>query len=392
MTTRVTVETPGMKEVRPGVWRLRVFTGLRKPNGAPIQSTKTVVGIEGKAGSGKRAAQNELTRMRAAAVNGTMPAGSTTVRELLERYIEHSDVRGRKPTTLREYRRLANQVIIPELGHLRLSKLTASHLDGLYARLTKQGLRATSVRRVHALLSAALHQAEKWDMVHRDVARRATPPVVHAAQVTAPSPTEVRALVAGAEEMDPTLAALLLLAALTGARRGELCALRWNDFDSDNAVLTIARSVYDEPGGGWGETDTKTHASRRIGLDELAMVTLKRHRQRLEAEAESLDLGPLAPDAFMFSLSPAGTEPIRPDYLTKFTLRAAKAANVNITLKSLRHFSVTEGIAAGSDVRTVAGRHGHADASVTLRTYAHVIERRDREVAAAVGRSLALPS
>jgi integrase len=87
-----------------------------------------------------------------------------------------------------------------------------------------------------------------------------------------------------------------------------------------------------------------------------------------------------------------GAEPIRPDVVTKFTLRVAKAAGVATHLHALRHFSATQGIAAGFDAVTVGGRLGHADSSITLRVYSHVLEQRDRELAASLGRTLALPA
>lgn len=89
---------------------------------------------------------------------------------------------------MREYRGIAEKVVRPELGKTKLKALTASQLDSLYPRLTKKGNKATTVRRVHSLIGAMLHQAEKWDLVDRNVARRATPPPVQAAQVTAPTP------------------------------------------------------------------------------------------------------------------------------------------------------------------------------------------------------------
>ena len=55
----------------------------------------------------------------------------------------------------------------------------------------------------------------------------------------------------------------------------------------------------------------------------------------------------------------------------------------------LRHFTATQLIAAGLDVRTVSGRLGHADPSVTLRVYSHVVEAKDREAAAIMGGLLA---
>lgn len=375
-------------EISPGVWRLRVYTG-RRPNGTPIQITKTVRAPERRKGAGSRLADNEMAKMLAAVDGGRVTTTSVTVSSLLDQWFEHLEAIGRSPTTLRKYRSIADTVLRPELGHVKLNKLTARQLDALYAKLTAKGNKPTTVRRVHALLSAALHQAERWDLVARSVARRATPPPIHAEQAESPSPDEVRALVAAAEELnEPGLATLLLLAALTGARRGELCALRWIDIDWDQGVVRIGRSVYETEGGGWDEKPTKTHQVRRIGLDALGLAALRRHRATCEALAQSLDLN-IPPDAFMFSRSPQGTEPIRPDLVSKFTVRAAKRARVDTHLHALRHFSATQLIAGGHDVRTVAGRLGHADASITLRVYSHVLPERDREAAEALGQMLA---
>jgi integrase len=277
---------------------------------------------------------------------------------------------------VRECRYKIDTIVNPELGRLHLSKLTARHLDLLYRKMTDRGLKPRTVRTVHAVLSAALHQAEKWDLVDRPVTTRATPPTVHADQVVAPTPAEVRKLLDQAETVDPALAALLLIAALTGARRGELCALRWSDLNWQAGVLTIARSVYEVEGGGWAEKSTKTHQSRRVGLDELGLAVLRRHRGNVEKLAAELEL-PIGADAFMFSQSPTGLEPYRPNHVTQFTRRMAKMAGVKTHVHGLRHFSATQLIAGGYDVRTVAGRLGHADASVTLRVYSHVLPERD---------------
>ena len=157
------------------------------------------------------------------------------------------------------------------------------------------------------------------------------------------------------------------------------------------ARFTSRGSVYETAGGGWAEKSTKTHQGRRIGLDELGLEILRRHRYQVDALAGELDVT-LAPDAFIFSRSPAGLEPIRPDVLSKFTRRAADKAGVDTHLHALRHFSATQAIAAGFDPVTVGARLGHADPSITLRVYSHAIEQRDRDLAASLGKVLALPS
>jgi integrase len=291
---------------------------------------------------------------------------------------------------MRNYRSIVERAVRPELGNKRLAKLTAGDLDRLYAKLTAKGNAATTVRRVYALIGAALHSAERWGLVDKNVARRADPPPVRAAQVKAPSPKEVKALLVEAEKVEPSLAVLLLLAALTGARRGELCALRWSDIDFKAGTLTIARSVYETDKGGWGEKGTKGHQVRKIGLDALAIEALRRHRDATRATARDLHLT-IPPDGFLFSRSPVGSDPIRPDVLTKFTTRMAEKAGVDTHLHALRHFSATQAIAAGFGPVTVGGRLGHSDPSITLRVYSHALEQRDRELATALGGMLTLP-
>jgi Phage integrase, N-terminal SAM-like domain len=100
--------------------------------------------------------------MVAKASEGKLKADNRTVKELLDAWLDHIEP-NRSPLTIRKYRQLAERVVIPELGSIQLRSLTARHLDALYAKLTAKGNKATTVRRVHALVGAALHQAEKWD-------------------------------------------------------------------------------------------------------------------------------------------------------------------------------------------------------------------------------------
>ncbi len=380
--------TGSRTEIRPGVWKLRVYIGLRGANGSPKQVTRTVrvpPGTRDKTAFAER----QLAKLVNEVSTGNISSGRETVGELLDIWLTHCEASGRSPTTLRKYRDMADRIVRPELGKVRLSRLTARQLDALYAKLTAKGNKATTVRRVHALIAAALHQGRKWQMVATNVAQDASPPRVHAAPIRVPSIEEVRAILTEAERVEPALGTLLAVGTLTGARRGELCALRWSDLDWSEGLLTIARSVYETEGGGWAEKATKTHQIRRVALDELGLAVLRRYRTVVDSLAKQLRLS-LPPDAFMFSISPVGSEPIRPDVVTKFTARIAKAAGVDTHLHALRHFSATQLIAAGHDVRTVAGRLGHADAGITLRVYSHVLPSRDREAAATLGRALEL--
>jgi integrase len=200
----------------------------------------------------------------------------------------------------------------------------------------------------------------------------------------------VRQIVVAAEERDPRLAPLLMLAALTGMRRGEVCALRWSDLDLGEGQIEVARSVVLVPRG-LGEKTTKTNRTRRVALDEVGLAVLRTHRARVEEWARLAD-EELIPDAFIFSPYIDGSLPFRPDNVTSFFIRVRDELKLpDVRLHDLRHFTATQLIGAGVDVRTVAGRLGHTDPSMTLRVYSHALEKRDRAAAAVMGSLLAGP-
>ena len=387
------LDEPGMKEVRPGVWHLRVFAG-RRPNGSPVQLRKTVDTGTGRVGAGVREARVVLVQMRAEVEESgskrkPVTAGYT-VAKLLDRYIDHCEQHDRSPTTVHEYRRIADKVLIPRLGHTKLADLDQDDLDALYREMKIEGKKATTIRRVHALMSAALRFGQKKRLTRENPANLASPPPIRPAEVEAPTVEQVREIITKAEERDPLLATLLLVASLTGARRGELCGLRWSDIDFRKRTMTIERAAFAVPDGSWGLKDPKTHQMRRVGLDPVTLEALRRHRRDVQKLAEELDLD-LPADAFVFSESPQGREPLHPNLVTSRTRKVTRDAGVTSAhFHSLRHFHATQAIAGGFDPVTVSQRLGHADPSVTLRVYAHAVEQRDRDLADALGQQFAL--
>ena len=118
-STRVIAMKGSKHELRPGVWRIRVYAG-RRPNGSPMFRSKTVKG-------GVRAADRELAKLIAEGPKSRTSVDATgTVEELLERWLEHSEAIGRAPTTLREYRRIVDKVLMPEIGSIKLSSVVGA--------------------------------------------------------------------------------------------------------------------------------------------------------------------------------------------------------------------------------------------------------------------------
>jgi integrase len=137
--------------------------------------------------------------------------------------------------------------------------------------------------------------------------------------------------------------------------------------------------------GQWIIKGTKTHAGRVLALDPFADEVLRRQRKRHDQWAEELgvDLTDKTP-VLTYDLE----KPISPDTASHYVRKIAAATGVDTHLHALRRFAATQMIGAGHDVRTVAGRLGHRDASTTLKVYSHFLPERDRDAADFLGQAL----
>ena len=369
----------GTKEERsPGVWRLRVFIGSDPSTGNPRQMSRTFRGP-------KKQADSALANFVSEVSKGTVAtSGDQTLGEFLNDWLDHI-MPTRSPTTVRGYRFKIDR-ISAKLGRVRLDRLTAQQLDRSYREWLGEGLHPSSVHHLHRVISAALNQAVKWGLLPFAPTSRATPPPRRLSPKEIPAPTIIQRLIATAEDRgQPVLAAVIAAAATTGLRRGELSGLRWCDVDLESRRLVVRRSIKNSIDGGWIVGTPKTHQSRRIALDAFTIALLAEHRLAAETWAERAGVA-LSADGYVFTLDPAGVRPFRPDSLSQAFARTCKVAGVTgISLHTLRHFSASMLIASGRDVRTVAGRLGHSDASTTLRVYAHMIDGRDQDAADFLG-------
>jgi len=366
-----------MRERRPGVWELIVQLP-RDPSGARYpQLSRTVRGT-------KRDAQRALAELVTEVSAGKVNASNTTVTALLERWVAHVE-NDLSPTTMREYRRLIAKRIGPDLGKHTLRQITAQRLDAYYAALTNDhGLSAATIRHIHAVLRGALGQAVRWGWISTNLAASASPPKLRKANITPPAIAETHSILSAADAHDPDFGALLRVLAATGARRGEVCGLRWSDLDPAAGTLAIQRSVA-SVGGGTVVKDTKTHADRRIAIDPDTIAVLAERRQRQERSATMCGVQ-LGPDAFMFSTAPDGSQPLHPDTITGgFRRICTKVGLKGVRLHDLRHLHATQLLAAGVPVRTVSGRLGHANAATTMNVYAAFVEASDQDAAAVIG-------
>ncbi len=230
-------------------------------------------------------------------------------------------------------------------------------------------LSAATIRRIHFAVSATMTAAVRWDWIKSNPATIAKKPRQPTPRPHPPTVEEAGRIVAAAWEQDEDWGTLVWLVMVTGMRRAELLALRWADVNLAGATLTISRNYVRVPGRAI-EKDTKTHQLRRVSLDSSTVEVLSEHRERYEDVMRQLQLEPTE-RAFLFSHEPTYDRPYDPSAVTHRYSKMCRLLGIDSHLHALRHYSATELLTAGVDLRTVAGRLGHGGGgATTLRVYA----------------------
>ena len=368
-----------------GRWLLRVSLPP-DPDGKRGRLTRTVAGS-------KVEAHRELTKMVGEAQGYVEPVDAT-VAELLEAWYAHASPSW-SPSTAVMTRRMVDTLLVPRIGDLPIVAVTTASLDAFYAQLSHGGavrggpLAASTVRRVHGVLRRALGQAVRWGWLTHNPAVMATPPTPGPASAVAPTAADVARVLDAAGRFRAEFGTFVHLAATTGARRGELCGLRWTDIDLNTGTLHIRRRIVSAPGNTQVELPaTKSGRSRRIALSSPTVKELQNHKARCTEGALATN-STLTDDAFVFSPSPDRSQPHTLSTVTRNFARARQAAGIaGMRLHDLRHFAASQMLAAGVPVTTVAERLGHASSNMTLAVYAHFVPETDRHAAEVLGEVL----
>lgn len=251
-------------------------------------------------------------------------------------------------------------------------------------------LSPATIRRIHFAVSAVLTAAVRWEWIKSNPAAVARKPRQPTPQPEPPTVEQAGRIVEAAWAQDAAWGTLVWLVMVTGLRRAELLALRWSDVDLAAGRLTVRRN-YLRRNRRSIEKDTKTHQMRRISLDLATVDVLTEYRQRYEQITRELGHQP-ADAAFLFSHQPAHDRPYDPSAVTHRYSKMCADLGLDSHLHALRHYSATELLTAGVDLRTVAGRLGHGGGgATTLRVYAAWVGESDRRAAEILGSRFRAP-
>ncbi|WP_439631415.1 tyrosine-type recombinase/integrase [Gemmata sp.] len=370
------------------LWVARISLGF---DGGGKRIRKTVYGET------KNEVAEKLRKLQADHDAGRLvDAEEITVKEYLTRWLGNTAKETVGDGTWERYRQLVHKYLIPILGGLKLHKVRPLHVEQAYADM-KQGngdrkpAGADARKSAGVVLSIALKHAVRNGLIPANPAaevKKARPARREMAFMT---PGQAKRFLVAAERNQNF--ALFSLALGSGARQGELLGLVWSDFDFDRGTMSISRAL-SQVKGEFKLKEPKSQAGRRtVTLAPSVLAALREHR------AAALKGGRIAAPVFCTRTG---------QYLDKKNvLRAFKTIVKNsngaeeeragesnsepdliparLRFHDLRHTHASGLIAAGGSIKAVSRRLGHADVSITLRVYAHLMPDDDEKLATLAG-------
>ena len=343
---------------------------------------------ERKVRSSRKDAERELRRLLHAVDTGEhIDPHRMSVREWLATWL--GAIRQQvAPRTAERYGEIVDNFLAPAFGSLQLAKLTPAHIQQAYSEWASGGRRDGKVgglspqtrRHIHRILSSALARAVEQQLIARnpcDVFKKRLPKVERR-EMTTLTVDQAQRLLAAIRHTRVYWPVLIALA--TGARRGEILALRWRNVDLDRSSLRVVESL-EQTKAGLRFKAPKNEKARAIALPAFAVVELQRLRRE---QAEELLATGVRQSADALVCARADGEPMPPRSLThEFEKAIQRISDMpRIRLHDLRHSHATQLLIAGVHPKVAQERLGHSSISVTLDLYSHVTETMQEDAAA----------
>jgi integrase len=310
-------------------------------------------------------------------------AGSQTVGEYMEQWLQTSARESARESTYESYRNQVRRYVVPAIGRVKLKRLSAMQIQGMYRAMLDRGLSPRTVQYAHAVLHRALRQAVRWGLVPRNVSEDVDRPRIRPEEIRPLNRHQARHLLNTAGESGDRFEALYVLALHTGMRPGELLGLKWEDVNFDEGGLQLNRAL-----AGKNLTAPKTKRSRRrIDLSTASIAALKAHRKRqLE---ERMQKAGLWRDHGLVFPSTVGTPLFHRNVVRAFKNLLKRAGLPQSTrLYDLRHTCATLLLGSNVHPKYVQELLGHASIALTLDTYSHVLKGMDGGIGGAMDEAL----
>lgn len=357
-------------QTKDGRWRAEVSLGY-KPGGMPIRKV-----IYGRTRVDVADALKKALRDQQLGIN--VKPERQTVEAFLNAWLENTAKPKNRPQTVRSYKWLIDCHLAPRLGKLTLDKLTPQRVQEFLAERHASGLSAGTVKHLRATLRAALSHAERWGLVHRNVAKLVVVPTGERFKAVVLAPDQAREFlrIAAVSKQGPLLATAISL----GLRRGELLGLRWCDVDLDECSVRVNHSLERSKGAGLILCQPKSEkAKRQLRLPAITVQALREQRERQSMARQWAGTRWREGD-YVFTTG-IGT-PLPPEKVNGELTAVLTAAKLpRIRFHDLRHSCASLLLSLGVHPKLVQETLGHSTFQLTMDTYSHVIPALRNEVA-----------
>lgn len=338
-----------------GTWRGKVTTGY---NDEGKQKFRWV------SGKTQGEALAKVAEIKQRLVNGTYTDTKLTVEEYLETWLKEKE-RSVKERTAMLYREQAKRYVIPKVGNVKLEKLTPLYLQHMVGELADE-IGVPTANKARTLMFAALKQAVRWQLVHRNACEAVAKLKETRKEMTLWTPTETVQFLEAARPH--RLYAAFYLAVFAGLRRGELLGLRWKDLTGP--VLSVKQSLTVLGSTPHFTTPKTRKGERYITVSPDVLEVLAQHKLIQESEARAL--GDAWTDSGLIFTTEVGTLIHPRNFERSFKALLTTAKVTKARLHDLRHLHVSLLVSKGFDPRAIADRVGHTNPSFTLDVYSHM--------------------
>ena len=351
-----------MSQRRPGVWELvinlgRDTTGVRR-------RTFTFHG-------NKTQAQRRLRELVADFERGIRPAQSIRLSDCLARYLDEQIRPHRSVSTADRYEGIIRRYIVPALGHRDLDKLTPRQIQAWEASLVREGHSPKSIGLMHTVLSGPYRYALRMEEAARNPAAAVQAPSVGKANIFVPPEPAVCELLALAWSSGVRHAMCIHLLGYTRLRPGEALGLSWEHVDLDDGYQLVRQSLRRRTGQKVVSSPKTASGNRQVDLDERTVELLREHRQRVDARREDMGEYWIERDAVFPDQS--GDWMHTGNITWNIARLGERVGCLGVTAHTLHHFHDTVLLQSGVNPVVVSQRLGHANVSITLNMYGHVL-------------------